>query len=103
MHNPHKQDMSKDQISYLNINKQITAVVAGRLSSSSTNDVLFIGTRSNLQCYDVDQNRDLFFKDLSDGVSVVLVGQFGSINVPLAIVGGNCSLQVGYVWGVGYA
>lgn len=54
-----------------------------------------MGTKGSLQCYDVDQNKDLFFKDVTDGVNVVLVGQFGSQDKPLALVGGNCTVQVG--------
>jgi len=91
LHNPHQHGVSDNHITYLNINKQITAVVAGRLSGSK--DVLLVGTPSNLQCYDVDQNKDLFFKDVSDGVNAVLIGQFGMSDKPLAVVGGNCSIQ----------
>nr|BCL66089.1 Bardet-Biedl syndrome 2 protein [Volvox africanus] len=92
LHQPHQQAGGNDnQISYLNINKQISAVVAGRLQGSK--DVLLVGTPSNLQCYDVDLNRDLFYKDVQDGVNVCIVGQFGTVDTPLALVGGNCSIQ----------
>ncbi|GLC47294.1 Bardet-Biedl syndrome 2 protein [Pleodorina starrii] len=92
LHQPHQQGGGSDnQITYLNINKQISAVVAGRLTGSK--DVLLVGTPSNLQCYDVDLNRDLFYKDVQDGVNVCLVGPFGSGDSPLALVGGNCSIQ----------
>nr|BCL66158.1 Bardet-Biedl syndrome 2 protein [Volvox reticuliferus] len=92
LHQPHQQGGGSDnQISYLNINKQISAVVAGRLQGSK--DVLLVGTPSNLQCYDVDLNRDLFYKDVQDGVNVCIVGQFGTVDTPLALVGGNCSIQ----------
>ncbi|GFR49930.1 hypothetical protein Agub_g12034 [Astrephomene gubernaculifera] len=92
LHQPHQQGGGNDnQISYLNINKQISSVVSGRLQGSK--DVLLVGTPSNLQCYDVDLNRDLFYKDVQDGVNVCLVGQFGTVDVPLALVGGNCSIQ----------
>ena len=93
LHQPHHQGVGNDnQISYLNINKQISAVVAGRLAGNK--DVLLVGTPSNLQCYDVELNRDLFYKDVNDGVNVCVVGPFGNSEGPLAIVGGNCSIQV---------
>lgn len=57
-------------------------------------DVLLVGTPNNLQCYDVERNRDLFFKDITDGINCTVTGQFGSYTKPLAIVGGNCSVQV---------
>eukprot|EP00798_Chlamydomonas_sp_ICE-L_P005960 gene5960-33535_t len=97
MHNPHANThgMNDANIKYLNINKQITAVVAGVLTKGpDARDVLLVGTPSNLQCYDVDSNRDLFFKDATDGVNVCLVGQFGQfLDSPMAIIGGNCSIQ----------
>lgn len=53
-----------------------------------------VGTPSNLQCYDVDQNKDLFFKEIGDGVNTMVAGPFGRIDYPLVLVGGNCSIQV---------
>jgi hypothetical protein len=40
--------------------------------------------------------RDLFFRDVPEGVACVVAGQYGSYTRPLAIVGGNCSVQVGW-------
>lgn len=94
LHNPHLHGVADNHITYLNINKQITAVLAGNIDPKNVKDVLFVGTPSTLQCYDVDQNKDLFFKDITDGVNVVVVGQLASFKKPLAIVGGNCSIQV---------
>jgi hypothetical protein len=43
----------------------------------------------------VEDNADLFYKDVADGVNAIAVGCLGSAgSTPLAIVGGNCSLQV---------
>ena len=101
IHNPHQTAAGSGSgsadgkaVTFLNINKQITSVVAGQLLPSSNRDVLLVGTPSNLQCYDVENNRDLFFKDVGDGVNSIVVGQFGHIEQPLVIVGGNCSIQV---------
>ncbi len=96
LHNPHQSSLSQDKpITYLNINKQITALAAGCLRGpEKARDVLLVGTPSSLHCYDVDQNKDLFFKDLTDGVDVILVGKYGAGDQPLALVGGNCSVQV---------
>ena len=38
-------------------------------------DVLLIGTPNNLLAYDVEENRDLFFRDVPDGVTSCLVGK----------------------------
>ena len=59
--------------------------------------MLLVGTPTNLLAYDVERNADLFHKDVQDGVNAVVVGRLGLIDSdasPLAIVGGNCSLQV---------
>lgn len=69
-------------------------MAAGCLLPKNGRDVLLVGTPSSLQCYDVDQNKDLFFKDVPDGVNVMVIGQLASADSPLAIVGGNCSVQV---------
>lgn len=93
LHQPHLHGANANQISYLNINKQISAVTSGRLSTQNDKDALLVGTPSNLQCYDVELNRDMFYKDVPDGVNACVVGQFGNVDIPLAIVGGNCSIQ----------
>lgn len=77
----------------LNINRQITALATGPLMPKSIRDVLLIGTQNFLQCYDVDQNKDVFFKDIPDGISCMVVGSCGSHSQPLVLVGGNCSVQ----------
>jgi Bardet-Biedl syndrome 2 protein len=84
------------QVAMLNIHQRITAISAGRLDPDSNRDVLLIGTPTNLLAYDVERNADLFHKDVPDGVNALAVGSLGLENTgktPLAIVGGNCSLQ----------
>ena len=47
-----------------------------------------------MQAYDVENNSDVFYKDVADGANTIAVGTIGNKTVPLAVVGGNCSLQV---------
>ena len=49
LHNPHQASANSKGITFLNINKQITSVLAGQLLPNSTRDVLLIGTPTNLQ------------------------------------------------------
>lgn len=58
-------------------------------------DVLLVGSQTNLLVYDVEDNSDVFYKDVPDGVNTVLFGQVSGLDVDssLAIVGGNCSIQ----------
>ncbi|GAB5362785.1 hypothetical protein AAMO2058_000828400 [Amorphochlora amoebiformis] len=58
-----------------------------------TRHALLIGTQTNLLCYDVEGNSDLFYKEVPEGLNVIAFGKIPSHSQPLAIVGGNCSLQ----------
>ncbi|KAK3101351.1 hypothetical protein FSP39_002925 [Pinctada imbricata] len=80
-------------INLLSINQQVSALTAGKLDSASQNDILAVGTQTNLLVYDIDNNKDLFYKDTPDGANAVTIGTLGQIESPMVIVGGNCSLQ----------
>jgi len=75
----------------------------GKIDPTTDNEMLFIGSRTNLLAYgiipllltvlDVDRNKDIFDKEVSDGVSCLAFGSFSSSSgQPLIIAGGNCSL-----------
>jgi Bardet-Biedl syndrome 2 protein len=58
--------------------------------------MLFVGTQSDLLAYNVEANSDVWFKDAADGVSTLCFGRVPSLPAPLALVGGNCSIQVSF-------
>lgn len=94
IHSPHNRaENAQNEIMFLNINRKITSVVAGPLSPNLGHDVLMIGTQTSLMVYDVEENADLFFKEVHDGVSVIAFGYIPGVEVPLCLVGGNCSVQ----------
>mmetsp|Transcript_23820 Transcript_23820/g.38039 ORF Transcript_23820/g.38039 Transcript_23820/m.38039 type:complete len:713 (-) Transcript_23820:128-2266(-) len=94
IHSPHNRaENSQNEIMFLNINRKITSVVAGALSPNLGHDVLMIGTQTSLMVYDVEENADLFFKEVHDGVNVIAYGSIPSVDVPVCLVGGNCSIQ----------
>ncbi len=101
VHNPNERDEeSSHSMQFLNINRKITALCTGNLSSSSLEeekegrgDSLMIGTQTNLLVYDVEKNSDLFYKDIPEGVHSLIYGKFSGVPDPLVIVGGNCSIQ----------
>ena len=64
----------------------------GKLDSTSGNELLFIGSRTNLLAYDVENNKDIFDKEVSDGVNCLSFGTFASIGEPLIVSAGNCSI-----------
>lgn len=72
IHNPHSPAIAggrlavhDSDISLLSINQSVTALCAGRLDSTSSRDILCIGTQTNLLAYDVHDNKDLFYKEAS--------------------------------------
>ncbi|ELU16233.1 hypothetical protein CAPTEDRAFT_171644 [Capitella teleta] len=101
IHNPHsrgtrggRMEASMDSdLNLLNINQAVSCVTAGQMNPETKNDVLLVGTQTNVLAYDVENNSDLFYKDTPDGANAVVVGNLGSIENPVAIIGGNCSLQ----------
>lgn len=84
---------------FLNLNRKITSLAAGSLSSyvaadddKKQVDLIFVGSQSNLLAYDIDRNADSFFVDVQDGVNSLVVGKIGSMSKPMVITGGNCSI-----------
>ena len=54
----------ENDLSLLNINQAVSSITAGQLNVNSQNDVLVVGTQTNLLAYDVENNSDLFYKDV---------------------------------------
>ncbi|KAI6661899.1 Bardet-Biedl syndrome 2 protein [Oopsacas minuta] len=77
---------------FLNIGQHITSLTAGALIEGGT-DLLFVGTANNLLAYDVENNQDVFYKEVPDGVNAMCVGVTGRNVDTLVYVGGNCSIQ----------
>lgn len=95
MHCPHEQNSKdgKHSVRFLNINRKITAMTSGALDPALSHDILIIGTQTTLLAYNVEKNSDIFFKGVPDGINKMIFGMLPGIEAPLAIVGGNCSIQ----------
>ncbi|XP_074896463.1 BBSome complex member BBS2 isoform X2 [Buteo buteo] len=87
------QSNQDSDISLLNINQGITCLASGVLNPQLGYDCLLVGTQTNLLAYDVYNNSDLFYREVSDGANAIVLGKLGDISSPLAIIGGNCALQ----------
>jgi Bardet-Biedl syndrome 2 protein len=100
IHSPHEskssvKDTEYSDIRFLNLNRQITSLASGCLDSTrpDSHDILFVGTGSTLLAYDVENNSDVFFKDLPDGANTIKVVRMGNLlDAPIVLVGGNCSI-----------
>ncbi|XP_069496392.1 BBSome complex member BBS2 [Ambystoma mexicanum] len=104
IHNPHSrgqrptahrvvQSSQDSDISLLNINQSVSCLTSGVLNPALNYDTLVVGTQTNLLAYDVHNNSDLFYREITDGANAVVLGNLGDISPPLAIIGGNCALQ----------
>lgn len=51
-----------------------------------------IGSKTNLQVYDVEFNVEKFDHEISDGLNCIKFGKMPGIEEPLVIAGGNCSI-----------
>ncbi|XP_043121076.1 Bardet-Biedl syndrome 2 protein homolog [Puntigrus tetrazona] len=104
IHNPHtrgqrpaahrlSQSTQDSDISLLNINQAVSCLTAGTLGPNTTGHTLLVGSQTNLLAYDVHDNTDIFYKEVTDGANAIVLGKLGDIQPPLAIIGGNCALQ----------
>lgn len=106
LHSPHDKSLGSDgkgvpSIRFLNFNRNVTALSAGILTgtlndqncTSIDRDLLFVGTQTNILAYDIEKNSDMFFREVQDGVHVLVLGKINPLNMaPLLISGGNCSV-----------
>ena len=72
VHNPYSSQSSggrisieDSDISLLTVNQSVTSLKAGKLYPAIDRDVLCIGTHTNLLAYDVHNNTDLFYKQVT--------------------------------------
>ena len=81
---------SNGNIRSFNIVQPITSIVAARFTGDDA-DVLLVCTKSNLLVYKVEENQDVFTRNVTDGGNVVIYGVIS--DQELILVGGNCSVQ----------
>lgn len=98
VHSPHQRnDAMEHEVRELAINRNITALASGDMKLEGDefkgHELILVGTTATFQAYNLEDNRDVFYKDISDGVTQLIHGQVPGIDAPLAIVGGNCSIQ----------
>lgn len=88
VHNPYSNQHSggrisieDSDISLLTINQSVTSLKAGKLNPTIDRDVLCIGTQTNLLAYDVHNNTDLFYKQVSDLNCSIDTGQLEKLQI----------------------
>ncbi|KZC07707.1 PREDICTED: Bardet-Biedl syndrome 2 protein homolog [Dufourea novaeangliae] len=107
VHSPHRQPQIKGhdheqsdrklawsgELAELQIGTEITALCTGRFNDDER-DVLLIGTASHVLAYHIEDNSDIFYKEMSDGARCIIIGKLGWLPNQVAIVGGNCSVTI---------
>ncbi|XP_043251138.1 Bardet-Biedl syndrome 2 protein homolog [Colletes gigas] len=107
VHSPHRQPQIKGQdheqsdrklswsgeLAELQIGAEITALCTGRLNEDER-DVLLIGTATHVLAYHIEDNADMFYKEMSDGARCIMISKLGWLPNQVAIVGGNCSVTI---------
>lgn len=81
-----------NQVKFLNTNKDIVALESGQLDEGTPNELLFIGSQTNLLAYNVEQNSDVFDCEVPDGLNCLTFGKMRGIKEPLIVAGGDCSI-----------
>lgn len=99
LHNPYKKLNSTNNrlswteansdIATLNFNQEIRAIETGCLSKDDNKEILVIGSPTQLLAYHVDNNHDIFYKEVMEGILAIIIGSIGGCDKPLVIVGGN--------------
>eukprot|EP00762_Andalucia_godoyi_P004566 ANDGO_05119.mRNA.1 Bardet-Biedl syndrome 2 protein homolog len=80
-------------VSQLSFNRPVSCLSAGAIDPEDSESYLLIGSETSVSAYSVQRNADLFYRDVADGVSQLCFGRIGSVSQPLAVSGGNCSIQ----------
>lgn len=62
-----------NDINLLNINQTVSSLTTGQLQPNSDHDVLVVGTHTNLLAYDVENNSDLFYKDVCQCIIEIIM------------------------------
>ena len=64
------------------------------MQNSCVNDIILVGTSTNLLAYNVVNNSDIFYKDVPDGVFKIEFGPLKqNMDQEVCVVGGTCSIQ----------
>ncbi|KAL7041968.1 hypothetical protein ACKWTF_000972 [Chironomus riparius] len=82
----------KKDIGMLSVNYTITSIATGKLSDSDK-EYLAIGTETNILVYQVDDNIEVFFKDVSESVRCMTIGNIDISYPPLLLVGSNTTVK----------
>jgi Bardet-Biedl syndrome 2 protein len=77
----------------LSLNYSITAIATGKLSQTSEKEYLAIGTDTNILVYQVDENIEVFFKEITEGVRCMIIGTSDLMHSPMLFCGTRTTVR----------
>ncbi|XP_020285539.1 Bardet-Biedl syndrome 2 protein homolog [Pseudomyrmex gracilis] len=93
----HKQSSKRllwsGELAELQIGTEVKSLCTGRLGEDER-DTLLIGTISHVLAYHVEDNADVFYKEMSDSANCMIVAKVGWLPNQVVIVGGNSSVTI---------
>ncbi|XP_008560826.1 Bardet-Biedl syndrome 2 protein homolog [Microplitis demolitor] len=81
------------ELAELQIGKQVLSLCTGRLTEDER-DILLIGTLTHILAYQVEENADLFYKNIPDGVYSITIGKLSWLSNQVTVIGSNCSITI---------
>lgn len=81
------------ELAELQIGTEVKSLCTGRLGEDER-DTLLVGTITHVLAYHVEDNADVFYKEMSDGANCMIVAKVGWLPHHVVIVGGNCSVTI---------
>lgn len=83
----------KKDVGMLSISYSITAIATGKLSTVSDKEFLAIGSDTNILVYQVDDNLEIFFKEISEGVRCMVIGTTSVTQPPMLFCGTRTTIR----------
>lgn len=80
----------QNDIGMLSVNHQVTALATGKLSDNGK-EYLAIGTEANILVYKVDENLEVFFKEVKESIKCMTIGSFNE--TPLLFYGSDSAVR----------
>lgn len=80
-------------IATLTFSHPVTALQSGKLIPNDDHDILVIGSPTHVLAYYVDNNVDVFYKEMREGCRSIVIGQFASFQHSIVLVGGSACIR----------
>ncbi|ORX46466.1 hypothetical protein BCR36DRAFT_405737 [Piromyces finnis] len=92
-YSPYLRGSEDEFIELIDMEQEVTSIACNQLDPDINKDLLIIGTKNKLLLYDVENNSDLFYQEISDEITAVSSGYVSNSETPYILVGENCLVQ----------